>query len=169
MLCSFYFVSNIDCGEVSCSNKGGIAFFKSSLYNSALHHHVVLNKVNKMAHRSNKSNKAPARPFYNHSQRPAVTRQITSIPSTSGRHNVAVTSSLVDVPPARPRTPNDDHMDVDFDQNEDDMPGLLEVEDSDVEVDEVPGIKVRPKIRAKRYVNSVRLLFNSSFAEANDP
>lgn len=110
--------------------------------------------------------KVPSEPLYNHNTRLATSRQISvSVAGTTGRRNVSLVSSLVALASQPPPLPDDYYpmpMDVDLDEVPDATAegGAAGVQSQPVQA--LPGIKVLPKVKAKRYENSVCLPFEYS-------
>lgn len=92
--------------------------------------------------------------LYNHSQRHVISHQVSSSSgyTTSGRHHVTFSTTALSVPTG---DDDDDEVDMDMDiplEHVDDLSSRHE------EIEEIPGVKVVAKARAKRYTNSVRSL-----------
>lgn len=101
--------------------------------------------------------------FYNHSQRPVVSHQVstsTGRTSTGRRHVNIQRQTLHPPPPVATTSDIYNPMDVD-------LPDLIPMDDSDNDNDdnaevEIPGVRVKARARAKRYNNSVSPLHCTS-------
>jgi hypothetical protein len=105
--------------------------------------------------------KVSTEPLYNHGSRPTASRQINVSTAPAGRRNISLVSNLILTPSTSQSHHHDNDyypvpMDVD---DEIDMPDAVNnPEDPQEEaVEALPGIKVLPKVKAKRYENSVSL------------
>jgi hypothetical protein len=96
--------------------------------------------------------------LYNHSQRQVVSHQVASSSgsTTSGRRHVTFSTTAISVPIVAPDPGDrDDEVDMDVDFPPEHIDDLSS---GHQEIEEIPGVKVVAKARAKRYANSVRSL-----------